>query len=394
MAVNGIVTRELWWPAPWWQTALITFIIGLLVTLAVAWFELKKAIASTLGLMVVYFVINGIVLFDWGNRVYGIAGPLIVAPLVCFILTAVRYISEQTQKRKITQRFQSYVDPKLVSFVLENIDDKTVFEGQVRLMTVVFTDLAGFTSISEKLRERTVGLLNDYMSLMLPIIRENNGYWNKFLGDGIMFFFGAPAVSPTHARDAAITVLEMQKALIPFNEQLAKDELPPVAMRAGISTGPMIVGDAGSKHFVHTAADYTVLGDEVNLGARLETANKYLGSQMLMNDLAAQLCGEEFLLRPMGNICVAGKSEGVQCFEPLCKVSEATEAQKRLAALSQQVVESFGLSQFDLCLKAAETMEAEFGSSKFTDLYQSLARLYMVEPPGEKFDGQIVLAEK
>src|SRR5207249_7542619 len=122
-----------------------------------------------------------------------------------------------------------------------------------------------------------------------------------------------------------------------------------------------------------------------------ETANKYLGSRMLMNDLSAQLCGAEFLLRPMGNICVAGKSEGVLCYEPLASLAEATDAQRHMAKLSQEVVETFCRSDFDACLKAAEAMEAEFGSSKFTDLYQSLARLYLSEPPGEKFDGQIVL---
>ena len=122
-----------------------------------------------------------------------------------------------------------------------------------------------------------------------------------------------------HARNAVQCVLQMQQALIPFNEEIREQSLPPVYMRAGICTGPMIVGDAGSTDKKHGASDYTVLGDEVNLGARLESANKYLGSRTLMNEFAAQLCGDEFLLRPMGNICVAGKSEGVLCYEPLCR---------------------------------------------------------------------------
>jgi adenylate cyclase len=333
------------------------------------------------------------VLFDYGKMSYGAAAPLATAFLVWSMLTLVRFIREQTQKRKITQRFQSYVDPQLVNYVLDNID-AGFLEGQVRLLTVVFTDLAGFTTISEKLREKTVPLLNRYMSLMLPIIRENNGLWNKFLGDGIMFFYGAPIENPHHAGDAVRTVLQMQEALIPFNEEIKKQDLPPVTMRAGISTGPMIVGDAGSTDIKHGASDYTVLGDEVNLGARLESANKYLGSKLLMNDFAAQLCGDEYLLRPMGNICVAGKTEGVLCYEPLCRRADATEAQKLMAKLSQEIVDSFCLSHFDACLKATETFEAEFGASKFTSLYQSLARLYVAEPPGDTFDGQIVLSEK
>jgi class 3 adenylate cyclase/CHASE2 domain-containing sensor protein len=391
---NGIVNRELWRVMPWWLTVVITLIIGAVTTYCVARLEPKLAMICTLVLMLIYFAVNGLLLFDWSNMIVGAAAPLTTAALVWSTLTLVRFISETTQRRKIMRRFQTYVDPQIVDYSMEHLDDPSVFGGQVRLMTVVFTDLAGFTTISERLRERTVPLLNAYMSLMLPVIRENRGIWNKFLGDGIMFFFGAPQETPTHAQDAVRTVLQMQHTLIKFNEDLKEKALPAVAMRAGISTGPMIVGDAGSNDEKHGASDYTVLGDEVNLGARLESANKYLGTKLLMNEFAAQLCGDQFLLRPVGNICVVGKSEGVLCYEPLCPTSDATDTLKRYSKLSQDVVDNFCLSHFDPCLKAAETLEAEFGATKFTTLYQSLARLYISEPPGEKFDGQIVLAEK
>jgi class 3 adenylate cyclase/CHASE2 domain-containing sensor protein len=390
-AVNGIVTRELWWSAPWWQTALITLLVGLAVTIAVAALQPVLAGLCTIGIMALYFILNGIVLFDWGNMVYGAAGPLTAAFIVWGSLTVGRYISERRHRSKIEARFRSYVDPQVVNFAIENIE-KAAFDGEVRLMSVVFTDLAGFTTISEQLRERTVPLLNDYMSLMLPIIRQHSGVWNKFLGDGIMFFFGAPHENLVHARDAVESVLQMQKALIGFNDTLREKKLPAVSMRAGISTGSMIVGDAGS--LSPQASDYTVLGDEVNLGARLESANKYLGSRVLMNDLAAQLCGDDFLIRPMGNICVKGKTEGVMSYEPLCHMSDATPAQKQLAKLSTEIVDCFRTSEFNECVRCATALEEEFGSSAFTQLYLNLSRLYVVEPPGEKFDGQIILAEK
>ncbi|HEX3357776.1 MAG TPA: adenylate/guanylate cyclase domain-containing protein, partial [Tepidisphaeraceae bacterium] len=393
MAINGILTRDLWRPAPWWITVIITFFIGILGTLSVAWFQPKQAMVCTVGLIAAYFVINGILIFDWGKTIVGIAAPLTTGFAVWSTLTLVRYISETALRRRITNKFRSYADPQLVNYVMEHIDTDRL-DGQVKMMTVVFTDLAGFTTISEKLRERTVPLLNEYMSLMLPIIRENNGLWNKFLGDGIMFFFNAPLDNPHHARDAVRTVMEMQHALIDFNKYLAEKELPAVAMRAGVSTGPMIVGDAGSTHEKHGASDYTVLGDEVNLGARLESANKYLGSRTLLNQAAAELCGDEFLLRPMGNICVAGKSEGVHCFDAICRLSEATDAQKRLAELSTLIVKNFRESEFAECIRWAEQLKKSFGPSKFADLYLSLASLYLSEPPGEKFDGQIVLSEK
>src|SRR5207342_3121571 len=142
--------------------------------------------------------VNGIVFFDYGNRIFGVAAPLTSAFLVWSSLTIIRYVSDKAQQRRIESRFRSYVDPELVNYVKEH-EETERFDGQIKTMTVVFTDLAGFTSISEKLRERTVPLLNRYMSLMLPIIRENRGMWNKFLGDGIMFFFNAPRDNPDHA---------------------------------------------------------------------------------------------------------------------------------------------------------------------------------------------------
>ena len=109
---------------------------------------------------------------------------------------------------------------------------------------------------------------------------------------------------------------------------------------------------------------------------------------------AAALCGNEFLLRPMGNICVVGKTEGVVCFEAMCRKADATDQQRRIAELSRVIVESFRDSDFARCMEAAQELSNEFGPGKFSDLYLSLARLYRVEPPGEKFAGQIVLAEK
>src|SRR5687767_15838434 len=102
----------------------------------------------------------------------------------------------------------------------------TLFRSQVKELTVVFTDLAGFTTLSEQLKEQTVPLLNEYMGLMVPVIRRHKGYLNKFLGDGIMYFFGAPYENPNHAYDAVVSVLEMQRVMVSFNKSLTERGLP------------------------------------------------------------------------------------------------------------------------------------------------------------------------
>jgi adenylate cyclase len=166
-------------------------------------------------------------------------------------------------------------------------------------------------------------------------------------------------------------------------------------MRAGVSSGPMIVGDAGSTHEKHRASDFTVLGDTVNLGARLESANKALGSLVLLNGRARELIGDtEFLVRPMGNLRVVGKTEGVMTFEPLCRRKDATDEQLKLAAMTTRVVELVRAGQFQACMDAAIEMQLTFGEGKLARLYIELCNQYLVEPPTNGWDGQIVLFEK
>ena len=300
-----------------------------------------------------------------------------------------RFVVERAERKRITSRFQSYVDPVLVNYVIEH-PEKARLDGEVRELTVVFTDLAGFTPLQEKLQERTVGILNQYTSLMVPIIREQNGYVNKFLGDGIMFFYGAPQANTYHASDAVLTALKIQQAMGPFNKSLAERDLPELAMRVGVASGPMVVGDAGSAD----ASDYTVLGDTVNFASRLEQANKYTDTQTMLNQRTAELVGDLFLLRPIGRLQVVGKTQGVMTYEPLCAADDATDGQKQLATASGAVVDAYVAADFPACLKAVDRLESEFGQSKLTALYRDLATAYTDSDPGDSFSGEIVLEAK
>ena len=169
------------------------------------------------------------------------------------------------------------------------------------------------------------------MDLAVPIIARHGGYVNKFLGDGIMFFFGAPRYLPDHAARAMQTVLSLKSAMVAFNERSELRNLPRLKLRAGISSGEMVVGDAGSKE----RSDYTVLGDVVNLGARLESANKFVGTANLINHRATELAGDRFLYRPVGTLRFIGKSLGVQTYELLAARNNADAAQHLLADLSR-----------------------------------------------------------
>jgi adenylate cyclase len=236
-----------------------------------------------------------------------------------------------------------------------------------------------------------VPVLNDYMAMMTPLIRKHNGFLNKLLGDGMMFFYAAPRDNPEHALDALRTVFEMKRKEGPFNQSLIERGLPPLTMRVGIGSGHITVGNCGPSD--GSFNDYTVLGDVVNSTSRLEGANKVFGSGILVNARAFQLLRLRVLLRPIGNIQVKGKQEGVMAYEPLALIEDATPEQQRLAELTEAVVNSFMNGQFADCLEAVATMEEAVGESKLTHLYHELAAQYLKEPP-ESFNGQIVLTEK
>ncbi len=389
LVFNSVLTSEAWRVAPHYVTLLITLAMGLIATLLTALVSPVRSLLVTVALVVGYWFLNGVALFDYGNVVVGVASPMLAAVLIWTGGTLAHFVVERAERQRVRDRFASYVDPVLVDYVLEQ-RDRARFDGERRELTVVFTDLAGFTTISERLQEATVPLLNDYMERMVPIIRRHRGYVNKFLGDGIMFFHGAPRQSPRHAFEAVDVVLEMQRVMVPFNEELAKRGLPAVAVRCGVNSGFMIVGDAGP----HDASDYTVLGDAVNLAARLESANKAVGTRIMIGQRTAELLEGKYLLRTIGRLQVVGKTQGVMTYEPLCLVEDGHAQRRLIAELSAAIADHFIAGRFRPCLQVIEQFESEVGEHKLAKLYKSLCAQHLVEPPGEEFTGTLVLESK
>jgi len=385
---SGIMTGDLWRHVDDWFNPAAVICMGLLATIIVGALSPLWGTLAAGVLIAGWALLNGVVMFDYGNLVAAPGAPMIAIALVWAGCTMLRYITERTERARITRRFRSYVDPALVNYVIEH-PESAHLEGEEKELTVVFTDLAGFTSVSERLGTATIGIINEYMGRMVPVIRQHHGYVNKFLGDGIMFFYGAPRENKHHAPDAVKTIMQMQRELTGFNQQLAERDLPEVKMRVGVATGKMIVGDAGPPD----AADYTVLGDVVNLSARLESANKATGTLMMIADRTLQLLDGAYLTRPLARLQVVGKTEGVTVHEPLCEVDRATDDLRRLVELTETMFNRYIKGEFAATLEAAEALDEACGKSKLTDLYRESCRLYMVHPP-DHFTGQIVLASK
>lgn len=390
--VNALLTGHTWRTWPHWATALVTLALGLLMAFLVAVLRPGIATMAAALLLAAYVALNGWLVFDYGDVILGAAGPMVAIGVVWSGGTLVRLVGEARERSRITRRFGAYVDPELVDFVLESSDD--VFKAQEREMTVVFTDLEGFTTLSERLGPAIIPLLNRFMSLATAVIKKHDGFINKFLGDGVMFFYNAPWPNPQYAHDAIDTALSLEKMLQAFNLELAEKGLPTLALRAGLTTGPMVVGDAGDG----VRSDYTVIGDLVNLAARLESANKATGTNNLLTDKTVDHLGgasaSPFLLRPVGKVAVVGQQTAVMTYEALARNENATPAQKRLAELSAAVVELCLNARPAECLEAVAAMERECGKAKFTRLYRDKCEQFLQAPLAGAFDGQIVLTAK
>jgi adenylate cyclase len=227
------------------------------------------------------------------------------------------------------------------------------------------------------------------MAEMVPLIRKHQGYVAKLMGDGIYFFFGAPQPNRDHAADGVAALLTMKMAFDQFNIRLQERGNAPLGMRAGLSTGQVIIGDAGSPD----CSDYTALGPTTNLASRLESANKVFGTYALITERTVELLKGAYLVRPIANLVVAGKTVPVPVYEPICPIEKATDEQRLLVLQTQGIIDAYRAGDFNACIAAADKMIQTFGPSKLGDFYSSLSRENIANPPTD-FDGRVILTEK
>ena len=291
-----------------------------------------------------------------------VAGPLLAIVLAFAGVSGYRQLTEASSRRWITRVFQQYTSREHVEAILRQPEILRL-GGERRQITVLFSDLAGFTPLSERLTpEALVGLLNRYLSAMTDILLAERATLDKYEGDGILAFFGAPVAAPDHALHAVRAALAMQAALPRISEELVRAGLLPaathLAMRIGCSTGPAIVGNFGSEQ----RFDYTAMGDTVNLGGRLEEANRWLGSRILVPEATRQACGQAVRFRRFGPARIRGKAQPETLYEPL-----ASEPAPPAAAA---VAEAFGRAVDALAagnVAAAEKALAELLAAAPTD---------------------------
>jgi adenylate cyclase len=237
------------------------------------------------------------------------------------------YAFVRRRARQTRAMFAQYVPPAVVSRLIAQ-PELMRLGGEAREVTLMFTDLANFTTLSEQLSaEQTVEVLTAYFNAMTPIVHATGGTVDKFIGDAVMAFWGAPLDDPQHAEHAVTAAILMQQAMQVLVADLRARGLPPIHMRIGLHTGRVVVGNVGSEQ----RFSYTAIGDAVNLAARLEGANKAFGTGILLSAATAAQLPSSVALRALDDVVVKGKTEPVRVFTPC---GDAAVRDASLAALN------------------------------------------------------------
>lgn len=318
--------------------------------------------------------------------------PLLLTVVIAFSINYVyRYLFEEKDKRQIRKIFSHYVSPSVVEILLKN-PDMVKLGGEKKFCTVLFSDIVGFTSLSETMEPtKLVHLLNDYMTSMTNVIFQNKGMLDKYEGDAIMAVFGAPVEIPESPELACNAALDMQKQLKMLVEYWKKIGRPALQTRIGINSGDMVVGNMGSD----TRFDYTVVGDAVNLASRLESANEVYNTHIMIGEQTYAKVQDKFITRPLDLLRVKGKKTPVRVYELIARKEDKLPT--GYSEMIQEYHQGFkeylqrnwnnAIQHFQKALHFVP----DDGPSK---LYLERCREFSQNPPGANWDGVYVMQTK
>lgn len=309
--------------------------------------------------------------------------PLFLLFMMALTALPYRYFTEESDKRFIRSAFGHYLSPSVLDAVLAD-PKKLGLGGEKREMTVLFSDVRGFTSLSEQLQpEQLVTLLNQYLTPMTDLVFEFKGTLDKYMGDAIMAFFGAPLDQADHALNAVKTADAMMKKLAVLVAGWRAEGLPPLDIGIGISTGQMVVGNMGSANGFR---NYTVMGDVVNLGSRLEGTNKVYGTHVILSEETEKAVRGQVTTRLLDAVRVKGKLQPVRIYE-LIAVGPAPAEWQGVLDDYQRAVELYRQRDFEAALPIFERVLSHRPGDKPSEIYLARCQALRLAPPPETWDG-------
>lgn len=387
--INTIIQGKFIYMAPQWLNYLLMLAIAVFMGFIIQRLSAKMSVLAIVASFIFFNLITiGVFIFGdvWMDQL-GISLALVIPSAS---IAAVKFMREENQKHFIKSAFGHYLSPSVIDRIIEN-PESLELGGVERELTVFFSDVQGFSSISEKLTPPgLVALLNEYLSEMTDIILKNGGTVDKYEGDAIIAFFGAPQHFEDHALRCCTAAIEQQKRLAEMQKIWKAEGRHVLRVRMGINTGTAVVGNMGSR----TRFDYTVMGDSVNLASRLEGANKAYGTYSMISGSTYEAVKSEVEVRRLDVIRVVGKKEPVPVYELIDLKGSLSDKQKELIAKYYQGLELFGNRQWKEAKKAFQDALKIVPDDSPSSTYIERCNIYAKTPPPADWDGVFELTSK
>ncbi len=370
-AVNNLLRREAITELGWFSSGSVAIAAAALGAGAALLLAPVEAALAFIGLALLWAV-AGTFAFD-RQLALPLFEPMLAAFVALVLTVAFRLIVTDKDKRFLRRTFALYLAPAVIERMVDS-NKMPELGGEMRDVTVYFSDVAGFSSFSERMTPaELVALMNSYLSAMTDIVEEHGGFVDKYIGDAIVAIFGAPLVTGSHATDAVRAALRCSERLEQFNREAPPGQ-PKLGQRIGLNSGPALVGNIGSRR----RFNYTVMGDVVNLASRLEGANKYFGTPIMAAQSTVELTGDAFRWREIDAIRVKGRSAPVSIFEPLAEANKETSEQAARADAYAKGLASWRARDF---AGAAQAFASVADADKPSALFMERAKEMLLDPP-------------
>jgi adenylate cyclase len=382
---DGLLTGRFAARPDWW-IAFDVLAVVILAALTAAGVSRTRALGglAVLAALSAGYVLLALSLFVARGAWLAVVYPVLAVALVYTALTAHRFLSEERERRRLGAMLGQYVAPDVVAAMLAD-PGRLRLGGAEKVLTVLFSDLEGFTSQCERLAPgEMVEILAAYYERMTEEVFAHGGTLKEYVGDELMAFFGAPLEQADHAARACAAALGMRERRRALAAEWAAAGRPALRARTGVNSGPMLVGNLGSRY----RFAYGVLGDEVNLGSRLEGLNRLYGTEILVGEGTARLVGPAFLLREVDVVRVKGKAQAARVFELLARGGEALpEAQASALALYADGLAAYRARRWGEAAALFERALASWPEDGPARTMAQRCRAYARRPPAETWDG-------
>jgi adenylate cyclase len=365
-------------------------LLGVITGIALPYMSALKGVFFATGLFILHIFIAQWLFVNsrvWLNIVY----PLTVIIIAYTSLTLYHYVGEERERKKIKGAFRHYVSPLVIDEILKD-PERLKLGGEEKVITVLFSDLAGFSGYSERYSpQEMISILSDYFALMTEQVFACQGTLKEYVGDELMAIFGAPLDQLDHAERACAAALAMRERLHALRLEWTEKGRPPLSARTGINSGLMLVGNIGSRY----RFSYGALGDHVNLGSRLEGLNKMYGTEILLGENTARMVERSFLLRELDMVRVVGRKQPVRIYELAGKSGDSLPEERKQSLKDFAAgLDAYRRQSWEDALDLFEHSLGVWPGDGPSRIMAERCRIYCEAPPPADWDGVFVHTSK